>query len=130
MLKFLALLCATSLSACAAVPSPSSADVAKYGPRPSADQAKTAALAYAQNRKFKDPQLRNIAVGVPGQLFCPFGVPGFYRYGWSVVFQVNFKNSSGAYAGYVHRRVLVARGTPQFGCPAASLPSSQPGIAL
>jgi hypothetical protein len=129
MVKFLALICATSLSACAAGPSPSSADVAKYGPRPSADQAKAAALAYVQNRKFKDPELREIAVEMPDELFCPFGVPGFWRYGWAVVFQVNFKNSSGAYAGYVTRRVLLTRGA-WIGCPAASLNLSQPVNAL
>lgn len=129
MAKFLTLICAIALSACAAVPSPSSADVVKYGLRPSADQAKAAALAYVRNRKFKDARLRDIAVGAPGQLFCPFGVPGFWRYGWSVVFQVNFKNNSGSYAGYVTRRVLLTQGV-WIGCPAASLPASQRWIAL
>lgn len=103
--------------------------MAKYGPRPTADQAMAAALAYAKNRKFKDPELRQIAVEMPDELFCPFGVPGFWRYGWAVVFQVNFKNSAGTYAGFVTRRVLLTRGT-WIGCPAAALPISQPGIAL
>lgn len=129
MVKFIALICATSLGACAALPPPSSPDVGRYGPRPSADQAKAAALAYAQHRKLEDPELRNVAVGMADQMFCPFA-PGFWRYGWSVVFHVNFKNSSGAYAGYVTRRVFVARGAPQFGCPAASVPIDQPRIAL
>lgn len=128
MVKFLALICAASVGACATIPSPS-ADTAKYGPRPSADQAKAAALAYVHRRGLKNPELRNIAVGKPDQLFCPFGVPGFWRYGWDVVFQVNFKSSSGAYAGYVTRRVFVMRGK-WIGCPAASLSLSQPGIAL
>lgn len=128
MSKILALISAISLSACAALP-PSSVDMAKYGPRPTADQAMAAALAYAKNRKFKDPELRQIAVGMPDELFCPFGVPGFWRYGWAVAFQVNFKNSSGAYAGYVTRRVLLTQGT-WIGCPAAALPSDQRWIAL
>lgn len=109
-----ALICAASFTACATAPPPS-ADAAKYGPRPSANQAKAAAVAYAQAR-FKDPKLRNIVVTMPNQTFCAFA-PGFVGYSWSVVFEVNGKNSSGVYTGYVYRRVLLRQDGRRGACP-------------
>jgi hypothetical protein len=106
------LICAASLSACATVPV-SPPDAAKYGPRPSADQAKAAAVAYVQAQGLKDPELRNIVVVMPTQRFA-----GFISYGWRITFEVNSKNSSGAYTGYVGRRVQL-RPDGQIHCPAA-----------
>ena len=115
-MKFLvAGICAASLSACVTAPTPT-IDTATYGPRPSATQAQAAALAYVQKRGFRDPQLRDVRVGMPDKLFCPFA-PGFWSYGWNVVFRVNFKDSTGVYAGYVDRRAFMRR-DGQIGCAA------------
>jgi len=108
------LICAASLSACATIP-PSSPDAAKYGPRPSADQAKAAAVACVHARGLKDPELRNIVVVMPSQQFCPTGA-GFISYGWRITFEVNSKNSVGADTGYVARRVQL-RPDGQIRCP-------------
>ena len=55
-------ICIASISACA-TPPPSPTHSATYGPRPSANQAKAAAITYVCARGLEGAELRDIRVG-------------------------------------------------------------------
>lgn len=80
--------------------------IAECGDRPEQHQADMAAHAYTENAGFKDPdsvQIRNVRVDGPAKWNSIRGS----IVGWQVSFDINAKNSYGAYTGYQRHEILM-----------------------
>ena len=81
----------------------------RCGPEPTTDDAVTAVQGWVDNSGLKDPfsaQTRDVKVGWMGGIKNGLINGGEWRYGWTISFLVNAKNSYGAYTGW-HPRYLV-----------------------
>jgi len=83
-----------------------------FGPKPTAEQLVTARDQFA-HVTFKDPDSAHLGeptlVG-PGALRHGWFIFSSFEYGWKVAFEVNGKNSFGAYEGYHHQWFIWNRG--------------------
>ena len=83
------------------------------GPRPSEAQARDAVQVYIDRVGLKDPssaQVRDVRVADSAKWYKGLINGGGYNYGWEISFQLNAKNSFGAYIGFKDRKVLLAPG--------------------
>ena len=97
------------------------------GQRPDMDDAERAVQRWVQNSGLKDPfsaQTQNIRIGGMGGIQNGILNGGEWRFGWIVSFQVNAKNSYGAYVGWRPRYLLWNNGNS---CWATSPTSTEPG---
>ena len=89
--------------------SPQTITIERCGPRPTMAQAEWGVNYFVQNSDLKDPgsaQVRNIQIGgMHGQANVHGNV-----YGWLVTFEMNAKNSFGAYTGFRKREVIMMDG--------------------
>lgn len=96
-------------SACSSIPMDPE-DVAQCGPRPTDAQASAAVQVFVDRGGLKDPssaQVRDIRIESRMSWFNGLVNGGGYTYGWQVAFELNAKNSFGAYVGFKTRHVLV-----------------------
>jgi hypothetical protein len=81
----------------------------RCGTAPTMAQAEWGVNYYVQNVGLKDPssaQVRNI------QIVRPYGQANIHGniYGWLVTFELNAKNSYGAYVGFRNREIIMING--------------------
>jgi len=82
---------------------------ARCGPVPTMSQAEWGVNYFVQNIGLKDPssaQVRNIQIG---QKHGKVNIHGNI-YGWLVTFELNAKNSYGAYVGYKRKEIIMMDG--------------------
>ncbi len=108
MRKVVAVVASAMLSACTTA-SVSPDKEALCGPRPTEEQARSAVQAYVERVGLKDPnsaQVRDIRV--EGRMSWYNGLlnGGGYSYGLQIAFELNAKNSFGAYVGFRTRHIL------------------------
>lgn len=83
------------------------------GPEPTIEQAISSVAFWVQNGGLKDPfsaQTRTINVLGRGAMQNGILRGGEWHYGWVISFEVNAKNSFGAYVGWQRRSILWNRG--------------------
>ena len=88
---------------------PSTVTSDKCGDSPTMEQAEWGVNYYIQNVGLKDPssaQTRNIQIrGMKGQANIHGNI-----YGWLVTFELNAKNSYGAYVGFRSKEIIMTNG--------------------
>lgn len=108
MKKLLIVFWLLTLSACTTLPVKPE-DEARCGPMPTFTEAQNSVQTYVDGVGLKDPssaQVRNIRVVGPTSWYNGLINGGGYSYGWRIVFDLNAKNSFGAYVGFKTREIL------------------------
>lgn len=80
------------------------------GPAPTYEQAQNAIKTFIERSGLKDPnsaQIRDIRIGERSAWVKGLINGGGYNYGWTIKFEINAKNSFGAYVGFTRREVLL-----------------------
>lgn len=109
MMKVIAVFSLVALAACTTV-SVSPDKEALCGPRPTQEEARRAVQTYVESVGLKDPssaQVRDIRVEGPMSWYKGLVQGGGYNYGWQIAFELNAKNSFGAYVGFTTKRILL-----------------------
>lgn len=108
MKKLLIVFWLLTLAACTTLPVKPE-DEARCGPMPTYAEAQNSVQAYVDGVGLKDPssaQVRNIRVVGPTSWYNGLINGGGYSYGWQITFDLNAKNSFGAYVGFSTREIL------------------------